>query len=71
MSYKVEVHESRSTEWNSNSIRFATSEEADLYGSNLLSRWFAIDSYRIAVSNDPVNYKWDGKLVRIQSGEIK
>jgi hypothetical protein len=54
-SFKVEVHTSPD-DWSSNALRFATREEADAYGSELLSRWMVPDTYRVTGTNDPVNY---------------
>jgi len=60
-SFKVEVH-TRPDDWSSNGLRFATREEADAYGDELLSRWTMPDTYRVAVSADPVNYVFkDGR----------
>ena len=57
MSYKTEVKVGGS--WSSNLVRFATEAEAVEAGKELLSRWFAPSDSRAAVSEDPVNYKFD------------
>ena len=57
MSYKVEVLVDGS--WSTNGVRFATEAEAVEAGQELLSRWFVPIDSRAAVSEDPVNYKFD------------
>jgi len=53
-SYKVEVH-IPPNEWASNSMRYATREEAGEAGSDLLSRWMQPDDFRVVETGDPVN----------------
>lgn len=43
--------------WSGNAIRFATKEEAELYGLDLLGRWFVPTDSRAVGSTDPVNYR--------------
>lgn len=50
--------------WAGNAIRFATKEEAELYGIDLLLRWFVPTDSRAVESADPVNYR------RLESGGI-
>ena len=45
--------------WATNSVRFATKEEAEEAGRELLGRWFVPTDSRAAESDDPVNYKFD------------
>jgi hypothetical protein len=54
--------------WITNAVRFATKEEADLYGADLGMRWLAMpEPARSAESDDPVNYKIeDGKLIALE-----
>ena len=40
-----------------NAVVFATAEEADLAGRELLSRWFAPTGYEVVETDDPVNYE--------------
>ncbi len=42
-----------------NALRFATQEEAELYGRELYSRWMGLDHYEVRESTDPVNYRFD------------
>ena len=42
--------------WASNSCRFATKDEAERAGVELLSRWFMPTDSRAAESEDAVNY---------------
>lgn len=64
MSWKPEVLVDGS--WSSNSLRFATREEAESSAKELMSRWFAPIDSRAVESDDPVNYLFvDGQNVRI------
>lgn len=45
--------------WNTNSLSFATKEEAIAYGHELLSRWTAPHASRAVESANPVNYRFD------------
>jgi hypothetical protein len=45
--------------WATNALRFATKEEAEASGNELLSRWFVPSDSRAAESEDPVNYRFD------------
>ena len=66
MSYKVEVLTRGESIWTSNALRFTTFDEADASGGELASRWFAITSWRVAESDDAVNYTFiDGRNVRL------
>ena len=56
MSYKVEVLVSGETTWVSNALRFATTQEAEIYGKDLFSRWLAVKEWRITESDEAVNY---------------
>ena len=65
MSWKAEVCADGS--WSSNALRFATKEEAEKSGRELLSRWMVPTDSRAAESDDPVNYKFeDGRNVRLE-----
>ena len=41
-----------------NAVAFATKEEAERGGSELLSRWFAPDGYVVFESDEPVTYRF-------------
>jgi hypothetical protein len=56
MSYKVEFRIYGEREWASNALRFATAEEAGHYWADLFRRWFALEGWRIAECDEPVNY---------------
>lgn len=43
--------------WSGNGLRFATKDEAELWGRDLLSRWFVPTDSRAVESEDPVNYE--------------
>ncbi len=43
----------------SSAVRFATEEEGQAYGRDLLSRWMVPEAFVVLSSMDPVNYIWD------------
>ena len=51
-------------EWATNALRFATQDEAEKAGRELLSRWWVPTDSRAAVSSDPVNYRFDNESYR-------
>ena len=69
-SYKPEVFVQG--EWSTNSLRFATEEEAAAYASDLYMRWTLTEKHRAVPSDDPVNCRWDKEkgLVRLVEGEV-
>jgi len=70
MSWKTEVLVQG--EWSTNAVRFATKEEAEAAGRELLSRWFVPVDSRAAESDDPVNYRFDfdqNQSVRLEETE--
>lgn len=53
-------------EWTTNALRFATPEEAQRYGDDLGSRWFAMGDGEVRETSDPVTYALiDNILTRI------
>lgn len=56
MSWKTEVFVEN--EWVSNGLRFATKDEAERAGQELLSRWFLPTDSRATESEDPVNWEF-------------
>jgi hypothetical protein len=65
MSFKYEVEVDG--KFSGNAVRFATKEEADFGGRELLSRWFVPTDYRVVESDDEVNYVVkDGRIERIE-----
>jgi hypothetical protein len=64
MSWKPQVIADSSGNWAGNALRFATKEEADANGRNLMMRWLAVREVRSVESDDPVSHAWrDGQLV--------
>lgn len=57
MSWKMEV--CCQGEWSTNGCRYATKEEAEAAGTELLSRWYVPTASRAAESTDPVNWRFD------------
>jgi hypothetical protein len=60
MSFKSEVIADSTGQWCGNALRFATQEEADIYGRDLASRWISVRETRVVQSTDPVNYRLNG-----------
>jgi hypothetical protein len=63
-SYKTEVYVDG--EWASNALRFATPQEAEMAGRELLSRWMVPTDYRSAPSEDPPNSRMTGEYQRAE-----
>jgi hypothetical protein len=59
MAWKSEVIADSSNTWTTNACVFATKEEADAAGHELMSRWFAVREHRPTEVNDAVNYIFD------------
>jgi hypothetical protein len=55
--WKMEVFVDNS--WSSNACVYATKEEAEAAGQELLNRWFVPTDSRAAESTDPVNYRFN------------
>jgi len=71
-SFKTEVLTGEN-DWSSNALRFATKEEAEAAGKELLSRWYVPRDSRATASEDPVNYRFDFaayRPVRLSDDEI-
>jgi hypothetical protein len=65
-SWKVELIADDTGKWATNSIRFATSSEAEEYALDLTFRWTSVREYRVSTSGEPVNYKWEsGRSVKV------
>ena len=63
MPYKYGVELKGESKLSFNSVVFATKEEADLAGRELLSRWFAPIGYKVVQTEDEVNYEIIDNLV--------
>lgn len=77
MSWRPEVQVSGEAGWNSNSLIFATEDEALLYARDLFNRWTLTTAFR-AIEVDsvefPVNYRWDAeayKAIRLEGAEFR
>ncbi len=56
-----------------NALRFATEHEAEASASDLMNRWFVPIGWRVDVSDDAPNYRWDEttqKIIAIGETEI-
>ena len=65
MSWKMEVLVNG--EWGTNACVYATKEEAEAAGIELLSRWFLPTDSRAVESNDEVNYRFNFDTNRPES----
>jgi hypothetical protein len=66
MSFKPEVIIMGESDWTGNAFRFGTYQEARASVNDLQSRWLVVSATRVAVSDDPVNYRWDnGRAVPV------
>jgi hypothetical protein len=54
-SYIVEVHGIGDQNWTCNGVRHPTREAAEVAGSDLFSRWYGIDDWRVVPSDDQPN----------------
>lgn len=61
-SFKAEVIADGSGKWTSNSLVFATEQEAKDYVQDLFSRWTLVRDTRVVSSSDAVNYSFHGQL---------
>lgn len=48
----------------SNSLVFATREEADAYGRDLYSRWTQATGHEVRESDETINYRWDAEAYK-------
>lgn len=66
MSYKPEVLVNG--QWATNSLVFATKEEAETSAFDLMDRWTLVQDYRALESEQPVNYQIvDGDMRSVES----
>jgi hypothetical protein len=67
MSFQVEVIADASGKWATNSLRFATTEEAEAAAVDLARRWVLVREWRITESAAQANYRWDFENHRAES----
>jgi len=66
MGFKAGIEFSGQKELNFNQCVFATREEAEIAGDELLSRWFLPDGFKVVEVNEEANYTIvDGKPISI------
>lgn len=58
-SWAMEVIADNSGEFCGNACRYATLEEAEEAGRNLMARWMLVREWRVVESADSVNYKFE------------
>lgn len=57
MSFKPEVSTDGGRTFHQNNLAFATREEAETSVRDLTSRWTLVTDWRVAESDQPVNYR--------------
>jgi hypothetical protein len=71
-SWKPEVQTNDVNHWATNSLRFATQEEAEANVQALMDRWWAVTACRASPCSDPVTHAWvNGQLVSIEGAASK
>ena len=55
--------------WETNSLVFATKEEAEKYARDLFNRWFLTTGHKAVESDKPVNYIWDDERGAVMLSE--
>jgi hypothetical protein len=68
-SYKYEIQVVNDEKFYKSSVAFATHDEAAEAGQAKYDAWPMARSYRVVESDDPPNYKWEGRLVPIEKPE--
>jgi hypothetical protein len=66
-SFKVELIADTTGEWYGNQPRFATAEEAELYASDISSRWTSVRQSRVVPDEQPANYVWRGRAIELDN----
>ena len=56
MSFKPSVSTDGGATFNENALAFATRGEAELSAKDLMARWLLVTDWRVAESDQPVNY---------------
>lgn len=68
-SWAMEVIADSSGKFCGNACRYATREEAEQAGRDLMGRWILVREWRAVESVDPVNYKFEnGRNVMLPEG---
>lgn len=66
MSFKIIVDSNGTT----NTLRFSSRKEADLYGKNLWGRWLGCPEHPKTVESlDPVTHQWKDGLISVEKNE--
>jgi hypothetical protein len=65
MSWKVEVIMDDTGEWEGDTLRFVSEQEALAYARDLEFRCSAVREKRIRRSEDPANHRWTTRGVRL------
>lgn len=66
MNYKPAVRTNPKDNFSTNTLVFATREEAQASADELMSRWLSVVDTSVIETEEPVNYEFvDGKNVRL------
>jgi len=60
MSFKYEIKVSGDEKWYSNSVVFATANEANEAGKDKYMCWSLAEAYRVVETDETPNYLWGG-----------
>jgi hypothetical protein len=70
VSWKLGVKTRGDSKWGYNAVRLASKADCEAYGSELASRWFAVESYEAHPCDEPVTYHMvEGKAVPLPKPE--
>ncbi len=67
MNWKYGIHERPNSNACFNACVYATREEAEAAGRELLSRWLSPSHYSLHETSDPVNYRFNFETKRPES----
>lgn len=70
MSFKPEVSTDGGKSFHQNNLAFATREEAEISAKDIMSRWMLVTDWRVAESDQPVNYTLNDGVLEAVDGRI-
>jgi len=68
MSYKAWIQAEGS--WNTNSLVFATEQEAKAYGDDLFSRWMLATGVEARKSDEEINHRFVNRILERIEAEV-
>ena len=69
MSFKPEVSTDGGRTFHQNALAFATREEAETSVRDLMFHWMLVTDWRVAESDQPVNYTFKGGALEVAKAE--